>query len=368
MTITRVGQLTAEFRTLTDLALGPGAQSPSIATAQVHTGSYSYMLSSSPTSFGIPNPSPAAAHRFSYWLYHNGFQNDTQFPLLYTASTGNIAYESPAIHIRAHAAAGNLSIIRPAAGTTNVFDTLATVTTPPALLVTGTWIHIGVTHKIAELDGFLTLYVNGIPAITLTGDTRLFGQNSGSNLFAAAATVVYGAGNLDTGAVGWNSTIYLDDMYLDAYVGEADAVVPSRGFLPALVTGAGANAAWTPSAGANYAAVDDNPNDGDTTYVKALAAGLVDTYALSDITVPTDYQIVQAIPTAYAKRLDSGITSQLRMKAWDGANMASGADLTLQMDYTAPVFDVMPLQPDGSAWNQTDFNACEWGIESRGAF
>lgn len=370
MTITRLGQLTAETRVITDVDLAYASNAPSVSSAQARTGTYSYLQSavSNPPLMGIIVPTPTTAYRCGFWLRHAGLGSNNN-GALYIASNGKTPYESTMIGVNVRGTASELAIVRPASGTINAFETLASVAVPASLASINTWIHVGITHKIAETEGFLSVYINGVRVLTHTGDTRLFGQGSGVNAYAATASGLYvGGGSIDNGLGRLVHPTYMDDAFFDSYVGEADAPVPARRFDVMLPTGAGANAEWTPLSSTNVSNVDDNVPDDDTTYNKALAADLDDTYVYSDVTVPTDHRIVAVIPTIFAKRLDSEIASTVKALAWDGATMAESAELSLPMDYSIPVFARFTTAPDGSAWSEADANAAEFGIRSSGTF
>ena len=53
------------------------------------------------------------------------------------------------------------------------------------------------------------------------------------------------------------------------------------------------------------------------------------------------------------------------MKADDGVAITAGADQDLPGFY-AEIWERMLLDPQGGAWDQTSFNACEFGMETRG--
>lgn len=364
MTITRLQQFTAEDR-VTSRLTSYTTVTQTISSTKARTGTYSYRLDSTPIAFGMVVPTPVAAYRVGYWLNHNGIGTDVK-SILYMAATGKTVYESPMIMVRLNGITSNLEIVRPVSGTSDSWEVLATVTIPAALLVTNTWVHVGICHKIDATTGFLSVYINGALALSLTGDTRPYGQGSGTPSFASTASYIFSAGSWTTGSGAFSTFAYVDDFYIDSYVGEVDAPVPARRFDVMLVTGAGANAEWTPSAGANYACVDENPNTGDTDYVKALAADLKDTYAFGDVTVPTDHRIVAMIPTVFIKNLDVG--PLVRLHAYDGSTYANSDDLTPALDYTIPLFARFETQPDATDWNETDANAATFGIESRGTF
>jgi hypothetical protein len=249
------------------------------------------------------------------------------------------------------------------------FEVLAEATMPSQFSTVGTWFHVGITHFIDDVDGFFSLYINGTRVLNYVGDTRpATGLTSTTRNFQDSASGFHGAGRFGTTGSGF-SDAYLDDMFIDSMVDEADAPVPSRRFLLSLPTGAGDDAEWTAvPAVANYLNVDDNPNDGDATYNKALAADLRDTFHVTDITLPADHRIVAVLPSPFVRRLDSEIAHQLSVHAWDGSLYADSADLDLSMSYDVPVFGRLTTQPDGSAWTEADFNSMQFGVRSRGAF
>lgn len=367
MAIERIGQLTAEDRILTYVSQPQASVPPTLSSTLPHTGAYSYQLPGSLVQIGLVVPSPVSAYRMGYWMYHSGIGAGDRM-MLYRVANGISTYESANIGIRVDAINGNIEVVRPQSGTTDGWAVLATTTIPASLSSALTWTHYGITHAIHATDGFLSLYINGVLALSLTGDTRLYGQGSGTPVFATTAAYAWGAGAYQSGGVAFASPTRIDDLYLDSYVGEADAPVPARIFDVALADGAGADSEWTPDSGSNYEMIDDNPNDGDTTNVKALSAGLDDLYTFGNITVPTDHRIVAVLPTIFAKRLDSEIASTIKAIAYDGANTAESAELELPMDYANPVFSRMTAQPDALEWNETDFNAMQFGIRSSGTF
>lgn len=375
MTIERLTQLGAELRVLSEIAETNGA-TWSISSAQAYTGTYSYLQSTLGNAgmLGVHVTAPVSAYRLGFWNRHDGIGGSIGTGVnvgLYRATNGLVDYESATIAIRVNNSTGNLEVVRPVELTSNSFEVLFSAPIPASLAAQNVWMHIGIAHKIDELAGFLSLYINGTRVLNYTGDTRLFGQNFGSNIYAATAASLYvGGGALITDVSGrFDNPNYVDDFYVDSYVGEVDSPVPARRFLMVLPTAAGADAAWTPDPiVANYLNVDENPNDGDATYNKALVANLRDTFAMGDITVPADHRIVAVIPSAFAKRLDSELAHQISFHAYDGLTYADSADVNMSMSYDVPVFARLTTQPDGSDWNETDFASMQFGYRSRGVF
>lgn len=367
MTITRLAQFTAETRITTDFAYY--AFPPAISSAQAKTGSYAYDYGFQTGAWGLAAPVAQTAIRMGFWFY----MADTTIAdttLLYQAGHGiGFSAGTSRIYLRIDSSDGEITLRRAATSSTGGDTTLATASIPAQFGTTGTWFHVGITHKVDDTDGFLSLYVDGQQILTYTGDTRPSFWNGSAVEYDDSLLYILGPGaNSISGAPGFQSA-YLDDMYIDSIVGEADGIVPARRFLMVLPTAAGEDEAWTPEpAGDNYANVDDNPHDGDNSYNKALAADLRDTFEVGNITVPTDHVIVAVIPTVFAKRLDSEADNALSVHAWDGVQYEDSADLDLAMSYNTPVFARFTTQPDGSAWTETDFNAMEFGYRSRGTF
>lgn len=370
MTITRLAQFTAETRILTDITILSGSISyPSISSAQAKTGTYSYSAGAETSTFGKALPAGISAGRMGWWMYMDSSAIGNTTSALFYIGDGNSG-SAGANHIRCmvNDSIGEITIERPNGN--NSWATLATATMPTQFSTTGTWFHVGVTLKIDDTDGFCTVYINGLSVISFTGDTRPSSWSSGpGTVYTITAKNWLGPTSTSgSGAAGWIG-IFVDDAFLDSIFGEFDSPVPSRRFLLSLPTSAGVDDDWTAvPAVANYLNVDDNPNDIDTTYNKALSADLRDTFNVTDITLPADHFIVAVIPNAFAKRLDSEIAHQLSVHAWDGSQYGDSADIDLTMAYDVPVFARLTLQPDGSEWNETDYNAMQFGYRSRGSF
>lgn len=366
MTIVRQAQFTAETRILTDVAYF--ASAPVISSAQAKTGTYSYIMSYQRGPFGKALVAPLTAIRMGFWLYLTSsvIADDCY---LYYGGYGKGGSESASqISFRIDTGTGELTLERPV--DTSNMEVLDSWALPAQFATTGTWFHVGITHKVDASVGFIACYIDGVRVAHYEGDTRpAYSPGGLDQNFNTALRNVLGAGARGTsGTQGFNGA-YIDDMYIDSYEGEADAPVPSRRFLMVLPTGAGADAEWTGVGSAtNYQNVDENPNNGDSDYNKALSADLRDTFAMGDITVPVDHQIVAVLPSPFVKRLDSEVAHQISVHAWDGSIYGDSADLDLSMSYDVPVFARMTTQPDGSDWNEADFNAMQFGYRARGTF
>lgn len=375
MTVTRLAQFTGETRVVTDVTyITGGGGITAVSSTQAKTGTYSYRQNAK-VAFGKALSAGVAAARMGYWQYMVSASMDTlggsgsqSGTILFLASNGrNANLATSNIHIAFDPSNGLILLRRPA-GTT-AYTTLASATMPTQYSTTGTWFHVGITLKIDSVDGFVSVYIDGVRVLNYQGDTRLtIGTGVGTVNYETTATHFMGSGAFGSTGTGFTD-VYVDDMFIDSIVGESDAPVPSRRFLMSLPTSAGVDAEWTAvPAVANYLNVDDNPNDGDTTYNKALAADLRDTFNVTDITLPADHRIVAVNVSPFVKRLDSEIAHQLSVHAWDGAQYGDSADLDLSMSYDVPVFARLTTQPDGSDWDESSFNAMQFGYRSRGTF
>lgn len=339
MTITRLGQLTAE--TQWDGAfLTDGAVAATISTTKKKTGDYSYAHGQNTNPMGIGFGSCAGV-RAGFWVNHIGtsvfnsnlfrwhHSDGDEANFYWDNATDNLIYEVEGVEL-ASVGVGSANFNR-----------------------NDEWIHVGLVVQ-GGVGGHVSFYVDGLNVLTHTGTIE------------TGIDALYIGGK--AGLTGWNNTAYFDDFFVDLYTDETDTAVPSKRFLLALPDAAGADSAWTAVGDTpNFECVDETPPDEDTTYVKALSASLKDTYNLGAITLPTDHVIRAVIPFAIARKNDADTPSTLKLHSYDGSTYQSSAAKTLPIVYSL-LWERQPLQPDGSAWNETDTNAMQFGIESAGTF
>jgi hypothetical protein len=230
--------------------------------------------------------------------------------------------------------------------------TLATSTTT---LAAGVEAYIEFSGLIHSSAGAATVRINSVSAATFSGNT----QNSGS---ATWSTLALG---MNAGSVGngQGANYDVDDVYLLDQSGSApwntflgDCRVDAR-----YPTAAGATTGWTPSTGANWAAVDDAAPNGDTDYVSTVTVPATDTYVTQDapVTGATIYGVQHCLSM---KKLDAGactIAPVIRHSGVDypGANLSPGTAYAYGLQ-------IASLNPGtGAAWTEAGFNAAEFGMK-----
>lgn len=358
MTITRLGQLTAELNTLQDLAL-IGNNLPSISSTKKKTGTYAYRTGDCPFGLALPS-SIGVGIRCGFWVNHAGGQS-TYSPTLLSAPLGG-ARISVVVGFT-----GNAVYLIGGKGINSVNDLYWDSQHIGGLANLDTWRHVGFTYLCSDTVGYCTVYLDGQAILHYAGDTRIYRSQYGTKEAVQPVSGMYIGGTFN--ALNWANYAYFDDFYVDDITGEADTPPPGKRFLVSLADGAGQNAQWTPSASTNISNVDDplsSINDGDATYNKAASSGLKDTFNTAAITVPDGHYVRAAIPVVIAKKTDT-VDSQIKLHEYDGANYTNGSAQFIPMSY-APVWERFPLAPDGSAWDATKFNASQFGVESAGSY
>jgi len=229
--------------------------------------------------------------------------------------------------------------------------TVATVLgTAAAPLAANTWHYLEAKFTIHNTAGVAIVRVNGTPVINLTAQDT---QNAGT---ATANTVRFGSSQNPAPAL-----LDFDDLYVFDTTGSVNTDFAGDCRVERLApSGAGATTAWTPSAGANYACVDEAPPNADTDYIASSTAAQTDTYAFGNlVTTSGTVRAVQA--TATARKDDAGARS-VALVARPGGTDRLGATQGVGDTYSTFV-EVWNTNPDtGAAWTLAETNASEWGL------
>lgn len=129
-------------------------------------------------------------------------------------------------------------------------------------------------------------------------------------------------------------------------------------------TGAGTSTAWTPvGGGTNFGNVNTaGSEDGDTNYIAATAAGVIDSYAMGDLST-TPSAINAVVVTSIARKDDAGTRTYCGLVRSGGVNYVTGQVNALVSSYRT-YQDVFEQDPNaGAGWTGPTINAMEAGVK-----
>jgi|HubBroStandDraft_6_1064221.scaffolds.fasta_scaffold00599_15 hypothetical protein len=238
-------------------------------------------------------------------------------------------------------AAGGIGI-RSGLGSPTIIDQ-----TGPGVLAPG-WYGIEVEVILSPTAGAVTIWVNGLQVAVWT-----LLNLTGSSINQVEIGDISGGG-----LNGW----YADDFRVwDTSGSTQNAPIGVSGFDSRIITklpsGAGAATNFTPNgAAANWQCVDDNPPDGDTTYVSGATVGLTDAYAMPSAGLTAAPLMVVA--RSYVRRDDAG-PRQLAVGVSSSGFTGLGSAINLGSSY-AFIDGCIALDPDtSSAWTAAGADAAQ---------
>jgi hypothetical protein len=209
----------------------------------------------------------------------------------------------------------------------------------------GSWFHLEFDVTVHDSTGAVDVYLNGASVISVSGvDTK-------NTAVAGAASVKFTGPSNAT-----NPYLYIDDVVITNTFAQIGAAIVQTLY----PTGAGATTQWTPSAGANYAAVDETTGDGDTTYVSTSTLNNIDTYAFGDLTANSG--AVLAVAVNIVGRADAGGSPQVTPVLRPGSTDRLGTGVAQTATY-ANGQSIWETNPDGGSWTEAAVNASEAGIK-----
>lgn len=209
-----------------------------------------------------------------------------------------------------------------------------------------TWHFVQVRTAVGSTTGNVQVWVDGVLWIDFTGNT----QNT-----ANAWVDKWWLGLSISGYYRWANIMVYDE------TGAApNARTPETRIFADLPTGAGASTGWTPSAGSNYQAVDEQPNDGDTTYVSAASAPLDDLYSFG-APVPAGAAVYMVGGEIDARKDDAGTNNVDVLIRGNTTVAAGGSPFPLTTDYQRfrAWKDTDPST--GAAWTVANANGSQVG-------
>lgn len=127
-------------------------------------------------------------------------------------------------------------------------------------------------------------------------------------------------------------------------------------------TGAGGVTAWTPSAGSNWAAVDEATANDDTDYVSATGVGDKDLYAFGNLVTSTG--LVRAIQPVLTARLATAGSRTLAATTRTAGVDVDGPNIPLLSSSYLQYNKIQELNPNtGLPWTIAEINAAEFGMK-----
>lgn len=210
----------------------------------------------------------------------------------------------------------------------------------------GIWEYIELKVTINDTTGSYEVRVNGENWLSAANVDTKQTANASAN---AARLVTVGAG----------STTY-DDWYIcDGTGADRNDFLGDVRVYRCLPDAAGTYAQWTPAASTNVSQVDEETQDGDTTYNASSTAAQKDSFSFAN--VPTGGTVLGAILTLTARKDDAGART-LRSLARIASTDYTGATQALSTSYAA-LTQVMADSPAGGQWTPAAINAAEFGYE-----
>lgn len=229
-----------------------------------------------------------------------------------------------------------------------------TATTLP--LSVGTWAYIEGQVVISATAGSVTLRVNGNVVVSESNiNTATNGVTTADCLIAAATGF---------GQPSWNPVGLIDDLYLFDGTGSANTTFPAS--IPTVQalwpTGDGSLAQWTPSPYTdNFANVDDDVPDGDSTTNQSSTAGDVDAFTHTPLRPATG--TVFAVQHVITARTASSTSHSLAAVEVSGGTTYPDTGQSLPTSYQMQTFPHDTDPATGAAFTIAGVNALEFGYE-----
>lgn len=223
----------------------------------------------------------------------------------------------------------------------------STVATASLATPSNTWFHYQIFARLHASTGrFMVIRDDGATILDYTGNT----------LFSGSDTAITGVQFVSNAVV-----LSVDDLYINDGTGPApyNDLMGDLRVAPMVPTGVGATTGMTPSTGANWQTVDEQPYV-TTDYVTG-AAGTKDTYATSDAPASAT---VFAIKTKFVgKKTDAGALSARTVLRSGGTDYVGTTTLLGTSDIVASTTYTQD-PATSAAWTLGGANAIEIGVEA----
>lgn len=278
-----------------------------------------------------------------------GFEFEALHPWGYSAIVGLLDYGSYQITLTV-GPDGSLHVWRGSIGT-------RLASTDPGL------IHAGVYYYI-EMQVYIDNAPNGTVEVWLNEDVVINAAGLDTQNTANQRITEMELGGSCSSGAGTHRYFRLDDLYVldDSGAQCNDFLGDYRQYL-LMPEGVGAHADWTPSAGANWQCVDDNPPSGDTDYNATNTVTDRDSFEMEDM--PGGWSgTIQAVEVAINSRRDDAVAHQMEPSVRSGGVDYDGTAALITDDYSFYNLHAWELDPNtAAAWLVAGVNAMECGYE-----
>lgn len=212
------------------------------------------------------------------------------------------------------------------------------------VITTNRWYFIGIECTVHNSTGIVTVNLDGVQVIALTGQDT---QDAGTGVINSVQLI------------SGTNTCYSDDIKV-----RDDAIPDIGGIYVYVPTGDGADAAWTGSAGSDFQCVDDVP----ATYTDYIATDVATTGTKSTFThaamAAAAYDSIACVCSAAVAKLDASGAGNARAIVKSSASYGNGASVALSTT-TKYLHVFATVNPDGGgAWDKTAVGAAEPGVET----
>lgn len=226
-------------------------------------------------------------------------------------------------------------------------------TSTGAGIVYGAWFYLEFKVVCNATTGSYEVRVNGVNVLSASGVNTKAGTHNYHTSFLVSGT---GTAN--------DRAVTVDDLYCcDGSGSLNNNFLGPRKVLAIFPDSAGDSTQWTPNSGDNYAAVDEQAADNDTSYVEVASTGQKDLYnygalgetvaGISGIQVTTLARVTDATPFDLYQRVKSGSTE------------VSGSVVAVGSTSYVSKTEVFETDPNTSAaWSQANLEAAQFGILS----
>lgn len=229
-------------------------------------------------------------------------------------------------------------------------DTLIATDTG-ASVVPGTWYWIEFKVKCNDTTGTYDLKVNTTTRLSATAQDTKAGSNNYHDGFR-----FFGGGP------GGTSNPAFDDFYLLDGSGSFNTdFLGNHRVITLRPSASGDSTQWTPSAGSNYAAVDEVEADDDTTYVESGTSGHKDLYNYDDLSGVTD--VIKGVQSVIDCRETDATTYSIYQPVKSTTESQGSSEVIGTESYTERVRLMEKNPVTTNQWTVAEVNGAQFGIE-----